>query len=93
MSFVVWILIGLAAGFTGSRLPNTRADSMLPDIPLGVAGAVAAGWLYYTFGPVSENGLHIVSLLAACFGSLAFLLAYHALRRIRSVRDDNRKLL
>lgn len=82
MSFVAWILIGLAAGFTGSRLSNRSTDRILPDVFLGVAGALTGGWLCYTFGPPGVNGLNILSLLAAGVGSLTFLLIYQAFRRL-----------
>ena len=45
MAFVVWIVLGLAAGFIGSQLGHKRAQSTLPDIVLGVTGAIAGGWL------------------------------------------------
>jgi uncharacterized membrane protein YeaQ/YmgE (transglycosylase-associated protein family) len=80
MAFVVWIVLGLAAGFIGSQLGHKRAQSTLPDIVLGVTGAIAGGWLFYTFGPASVNGLHLFSLYAAVIGSLAFLLTYYACR-------------
>jgi uncharacterized membrane protein YeaQ/YmgE (transglycosylase-associated protein family) len=81
MSFVGWIVLGLAAGFIGSRLAERRGKSILPDILLGVAGAVAGGWLFYTLGPAGVNGLNLASHYTAAIGSLAFLLIYYALRR------------
>jgi uncharacterized membrane protein YeaQ/YmgE (transglycosylase-associated protein family) len=82
MSLVAWIVLGLAAGFIGSRLVNKRGECILPDILLGVAGAVAGGWLFYTFGPAGVNGLNLISHFAAVIGSLAFLLTYYALSRL-----------
>jgi len=81
MSFVIWIVLGLAAGFIGGRLGKRKGEGILPDIVLGVVGAVAGGWLCYTFGPAAVNGLHLFSLYAAVIGSLVFLLAYYAYRR------------
>lgn len=82
MAFVAWIVLGLAAGFIGSRLVERRGEGSLPDILLGVVGAMAGGWLFYTFGPAGVNGLNLLSLFAAVIGSLAFLLTYYALRRV-----------
>jgi uncharacterized membrane protein YeaQ/YmgE (transglycosylase-associated protein family) len=81
MSFVMWIVLGLAAGFIGGRLGKRKGEGILPDIVLGVVGAMAGGWLYYTFGPAAVNGFHLISLYAAVIGSLVFLLAYYAHRR------------
>ena len=82
MSFVSWIVLGLASGLIGSRLGNRKGKGKgsLPDIVLGVVGAVAGGWLCYTFGPAGVNGLNVLSLFAAVIGSLAFLLTYYARR-------------
>jgi uncharacterized membrane protein YeaQ/YmgE (transglycosylase-associated protein family) len=80
MSFVMWLGLGLAAGLVGSRLGNRKADGSLPDIVLGVVGAIAGGWLFYMFGPPAVNGFHLLSLYAAFIGSLAFLLVYRARR-------------
>jgi uncharacterized membrane protein YeaQ/YmgE (transglycosylase-associated protein family) len=80
MSFVIWIILGLAAGFIGGRLGKKKGENILPDIVLGVVGAMAGGWLCYTFGPAAVNGLHLFSLYAAVIGSLVFLLAYYAYR-------------
>jgi uncharacterized membrane protein YeaQ/YmgE (transglycosylase-associated protein family) len=81
MSLVVWIALGLAAGFVGSRLVNKRERGVPVDVWVGVAGAVAAGWLFYAFGPPSVNGLNLFSDFAALIGSLVFLLTYYAIRR------------
>jgi uncharacterized membrane protein YeaQ/YmgE (transglycosylase-associated protein family) len=81
MSFVVWVVLGLAAGYIGSQLGNRRRKGILPDILLGVVGATAGGWLYYAFGPAGVNGLNLYSHFAAVIGSLVLLLPYHAISR------------
>ena len=82
LSFVAWIVLGLTAGFIGSQLVNRRRKGILPDSLVGLVGAIAGGWLYYTFGPPSVSGLNLASLFAAFLGSLALLLVYYALKRI-----------
>ena len=82
MSIVAWMILGLTAGFIGSQLVGRREEGILPDILLGVIGAMAGGWLFYTFGPRGVNGLNLSSLFAAVIGSVAFLLISYALRRI-----------
>jgi uncharacterized membrane protein YeaQ/YmgE (transglycosylase-associated protein family) len=81
MSFVAWVVLGLASGLIGSRLAKRSGKSILPDILLGVVGALTGGWLYYAYGPPGVNGLNLFSQLAAVIGSLLFLLTYYAIRR------------
>ena len=81
MSFVAWLVLGLAAGFIGSQLVKRSGEGILPDILLGVVGAMAGGWLFYTFGPAGVNGFNLYSLFAAVIGSLVFLLTYYAFKR------------
>jgi uncharacterized membrane protein YeaQ/YmgE (transglycosylase-associated protein family) len=47
---------------------------------MGVIGALAGGWLFYTFGRASVTGFNLTSLFAAVIGSLIVLLIYYALR-------------
>jgi len=81
MSILAWILLGLLAGFIGSRIVNKTGEGFLVDIGLGIVGAVVGGWLFQSFGAVGITGLNLYSLLVAVIGSVVFLVVYHALRR------------
>jgi len=65
MSFVAWIVLGLAAGFIGNGLVSREKNRFPLDVLLGVVGGVSGGWLCYTFGPPGVNGLNLLSLFAA----------------------------
>jgi uncharacterized membrane protein YeaQ/YmgE (transglycosylase-associated protein family) len=82
MSFLAWIVLGLVAGFIGSKLVNRRGEGILLDILLGVVGALIGGWLFRLFGAAGVNGLNVYSLFVAVVGSVVFLAGYHALRRV-----------
>ena len=84
MSILAWIILGLAAGFIGSKIVNKSGEGMLLDIVLGIVGAVVGGWLFNAFGMSSVTGLNIYSLLVAIVGAVVVLLAYHALIGRRS---------
>ncbi len=81
MSFLAWIVLGLIAGFIGSKLVNKRGEGMFLDIILGVIGAIVGGWLFRTFGANGVTGLNLYSLLVAVVGAVVVLVVYHALRR------------
>ena len=81
MSFLAWIVLGLLAGFIGSKLVNKQGEGMMLDIVLGIVGAIVGGWLFNTFGASGVTGLNLYSLLVAVVGSVVLLVAYHALRR------------
>jgi uncharacterized membrane protein YeaQ/YmgE (transglycosylase-associated protein family) len=84
MSFLAWIVLGLLAGFIGSKLVNKRGEGLLLDILLGIVGAIAGGWLFNIFGASGVTGLNLYSLLVAVAGAVIVLLVYHAIRRTAS---------
>ena len=81
MSIIAWIVLGLIAGFIGSKLVNKRGEGFFLDIGLGIVGAVIGGWLFSLFGMHGVTGLNVYSLLVAVVGAVVFLLVYHAIRR------------
>jgi uncharacterized membrane protein YeaQ/YmgE (transglycosylase-associated protein family) len=81
MSILAWIVLGLIAGFIGSKLVNKTGEGLILDILLGIVGAVVGGYLFKVFGASGVTGLNLYSLLVAVVGAVIFLLAYHAIRR------------
>jgi uncharacterized membrane protein YeaQ/YmgE (transglycosylase-associated protein family) len=82
MSFLAWIVLGLIAGFIGSKLVNKSGQGAVLDIVLGVVGAVVGGWLFNRFGAAGVTGLNLYSLLVAVIGAVVILVVYHAIRRV-----------
>jgi uncharacterized membrane protein YeaQ/YmgE (transglycosylase-associated protein family) len=81
MSFFAWIVLGLIAGFIGSKIVNKRGEGLIMDIVLGVVGAVVGGYLAGFFGIAGVSGLNLYSLLVAVVGAIVVLVVYHAIRR------------
>ena len=81
MSFLAWIVLGLIAGFVGSKIVNKRGEGLILDIILGVVGALVGGWLFTTFGASGVTGLNLYSLLVAVVGAVVVLIVFHTLRR------------
>jgi uncharacterized membrane protein YeaQ/YmgE (transglycosylase-associated protein family) len=84
MSFIAWIVLGLVAGFIGSKIVNKSGEGMILDIILGIVGAVLGGYLFQTFGMAGVTGLNLYSILVAVVGAVVFLVIYHALFRRRA---------
>ncbi len=82
MSILAWIVLGLIAGFIGSKLVNKQGEGLFLDILLGIVGAVVGGFLFKVFGASGVTGLNLYSLLVAVVGAVIFLVAYHAIRRV-----------
>ena len=82
MSFLAWIVLGLVAGFIGSKIVNKAGEGIFLDIVLGIVGAVVGGWLFSTFGASGVTGLNLYSLLVAVIGAVLFLFVYHKIRRV-----------
>ncbi len=80
MSILAWIVLGLLAGFIGSKLINKRGEGLFLDIVLGVVGAVVGGWVFQFFGAAGVTGLNLYSLLVAVAGAVIVLVVYHAVR-------------
>jgi uncharacterized membrane protein YeaQ/YmgE (transglycosylase-associated protein family) len=81
MSVLAWLLLGLVAGFIGSKIVNKRGEGLFLDIILGIVGAIVGGFLFSTFGVHGVTGLNLYSLFVAVIGSIVFLLIYHAIFR------------
>ncbi len=81
MSILAWIVLGLVAGFIGSKIVNKTGEGFFLDIVLGIVGSVVGGWLFSIFGASGVTGLNIPSLLVAVIGAIVVLVAYHAIKK------------
>lgn len=81
MSILAWLLLGLVAGFIGSKIVNKRGEGLVVDIVLGIVGAIVGGWLFQTFGGMGVTGLNLYSLVVSVIGAIVVLVVYHAIRR------------
>jgi uncharacterized membrane protein YeaQ/YmgE (transglycosylase-associated protein family) len=81
MSYLAWIVLGLIAGFIGSKLVNRTGEGLIMDIVLGIVGAIVGGWLAGFFGLAGVSGINLYSVAIAVGGAVVVLLVYHAIRR------------
>jgi uncharacterized membrane protein YeaQ/YmgE (transglycosylase-associated protein family) len=86
MSIIVWLILGLIAGFIASNLINKAAEGIVLDIILGIVGAGVGGYLFTFFGADPVTGLNVYSMVVAVIGTAVVLLLHHAVIGRRSVR-------
>jgi len=78
MSILAWLVLGLAAGFIGSKVVNKTGSGLIGDIVLGVVGAMVGGFIFHLFGGSGVTGFNPYSLIVAVFGAVLVLGAFHA---------------
>jgi uncharacterized membrane protein YeaQ/YmgE (transglycosylase-associated protein family) len=79
MGIFSWIILGLIAGFIGSKIVNHQGQGFWLDIALGIVGALVGGFLFDLFGAGGVTGLNIYSMVVAVVGAVVVLVAYNAL--------------
>jgi uncharacterized membrane protein YeaQ/YmgE (transglycosylase-associated protein family) len=78
MGIISWIILGLIAGFIGSKIVDRRGQGFWLDIALGIIGALVGGFLFDLFGASGVTGLNIYSMIVAIIGAVVVLLIYNA---------------
>ena len=78
MSIIIWLVLGLIAGFIASRIVESSGNGVIIDIVLGVIGAVVGGYLFTLFGAAPVTSFNLYSLFVAVVGAVVVLLIYHA---------------
>ena len=81
MAILTWIVLGLIAGFVGSKIVNRTGEGLVLDIVLGIVGAVVGGWLFHAFGMSGATGINLYSVMVATLGAVVVLVVYHKLFR------------
>ena len=79
MSIIIWILVGLAAGYIATKLLG-GGGGLLYNLAIGLIGAVIGGWLLRALNvpiPAGTAG----DLLSAIIGALVFLAIWRLIRR------------
>lgn len=86
MPLITWIMLGLILGFIASNLINKTGESLLVNLILGSAGAMAGGEFFTRFWMAGVRGLSLGSVLSSIAGAVLFLVVYHSLQDAPSRR-------
>ena len=79
MSIIVWIVIGLIAGWLANVILGGRGGGLLYNLAVGLVGAIVGGFIF--------DSLHIIpagfvgTLVSATVGAVVFLLIWRAIKR------------
>jgi uncharacterized membrane protein YeaQ/YmgE (transglycosylase-associated protein family) len=79
---IVFLLVGLAAGFLAGKLLGTDSGGILASLIIGVIGAVIGGFLFHRLG-IAIHGIAplLTELLAAVVGSVILLILLRFIRK------------
>jgi uncharacterized membrane protein YeaQ/YmgE (transglycosylase-associated protein family) len=84
VAIIVFIFLGLIAGYVARGLSKTSGNGVMLDLGLGVAGAVIAGSFFSHIAVTGSAGFNTASaLVAALAGAAALLTTFHGLRDTR----------
>ncbi|MGE5365804.1 MAG: GlsB/YeaQ/YmgE family stress response membrane protein [Betaproteobacteria bacterium] len=78
MGIISWLVLGLVAGFIGSKIVNKTGEGLWLDIALGIVGAIVGGVLFSALGMQGVTGLNLWSMIVAVVGAVVVLFGYHA---------------
>jgi uncharacterized membrane protein YeaQ/YmgE (transglycosylase-associated protein family) len=70
-SLILFLVIGLFAGWLASRIMRAGPFGLVGDLIVGVVGAFIGGWLFGLLG-ISAGGI-LVSLFIALIGAVVLL--------------------
>jgi uncharacterized membrane protein YeaQ/YmgE (transglycosylase-associated protein family) len=85
MDIVVWVLLGLVAGFLANWLaPGKGPGGLVYTTLLGIAGAVVGGFIGNRLLGIGEvTGFNLQSMILAVGGALLLLFGYAFLKKKR----------
>ncbi len=79
MGIIVWIIIGLLAGWLANQILGGPREGLLYNLAIGLVGAIVGGLIFGSLNimPVGFLG----ELISATVGAIVFLLIWRAIRR------------
>jgi len=73
MSFIWFILIGIASGFLAGRIMKGGGFGLVINLIVGIVGAIIGGWVFGLLGLNIGGGI-IGSLVTSVIGAIILLL-------------------
>ena len=79
MTILVWLILGLIAGWVASRLMGSGGYGLIGDIVIGIVGAFVGGWLGSMVLGLDVTGLNFTSIALAIGGAVIVIAIVRAL--------------
>jgi len=79
VALILYLLIGLAAGWLAGRIMKGGGFGLVGDLIVGVVGAFLGGWLFDLLG-ISLGGL-LGSLVTALVGAIVLLYLLRLIKK------------
>jgi uncharacterized membrane protein YeaQ/YmgE (transglycosylase-associated protein family) len=70
-----WIIVGFIAGWVTGKIMRGPGHGFLMDVVIGIAGAIAGGWIMRAVGFAGRGGM-IYTILVAIGGAIILTLLY-----------------
>jgi uncharacterized membrane protein YeaQ/YmgE (transglycosylase-associated protein family) len=80
LGIIVWIIIGLVAGWLAGQIMKGSGYGLIGDLVLGLVGAVVGGWLVGLVAPAAEPTGFLGSIIVATIGAIVLILIARAIR-------------
>jgi uncharacterized membrane protein YeaQ/YmgE (transglycosylase-associated protein family) len=78
---ILFLLIGLAAGWLAEQIMGVGGQGVIGDLVVGVIGALLGGFLFQAVGITVGGGL-LGSLIVATIGAITLIAGLRAIRRL-----------
>jgi uncharacterized membrane protein YeaQ/YmgE (transglycosylase-associated protein family) len=78
MSILVWIVLGLIAGWLASLAMGSGGYGLIGDIIVGIVGALIGGFLGSVLFGVAVTGLNFTSIILAVVGAILLIAILRA---------------
>jgi uncharacterized membrane protein YeaQ/YmgE (transglycosylase-associated protein family) len=80
MGFIIWIVVGLIAGWLAGQVMKGGGYGVLVDIILGILGGVLGGWVFGLLGIWPGGGI-LGAIIVSFVGAIILVAITRLLKR------------
>jgi uncharacterized membrane protein YeaQ/YmgE (transglycosylase-associated protein family) len=81
MGFIIWIVVGLIAGWLAGQVMKGGGYGVLVDIILGILGGVLGGWVFGLLGIWPGGGI-LGAIIVSFVGAVILVAITRLLKRV-----------